>query len=46
MSDNSEHIKLEYNTERERLDMPEYGRNVLKMVEQLRVIPDKDKPGV
>jgi len=43
MSDNSEHIKLEYNTERERLDMPEYGRNVLKMVEQLREIPDKDK---
>jgi len=38
-----ETIKLEYNTERERLDMPEYGRNVLKMVEQLKQIPDKAK---
>lgn len=36
-------MKLEYNTERERLDMPEYGRNVLKMVEQLKAIPDKAK---
>ena len=40
----SEHtIKLYYNTEVERLGMPEYGRNVLKMVEQLRDIPDKAK---
>ena len=36
-------IKLYYNTEVERLQMPEYGRNVLKMVEQLRDIPDKTK---
>ena len=36
-------IKLYYNTEVEKLEMPEYGRNVLKMVEQLRVIPDKAK---
>lgn len=34
---------LDYNTEREKLSMPEYGRNVLKMVEQLRAIPDRDK---
>ena len=40
----SEHtIKLYYNTEVEKLAMPEYGRNVLKMVEQLREIPDRDK---
>ena len=36
-------IKLYYNTEVEKLDMPEYGRNVLKMVEQLRDIPDREK---
>ena len=34
---------LDYNTSRERLAMPEYGRNVLKMVEQLKAIPDKAK---
>jgi hypothetical protein len=36
-------IKLYYNTEREKLEMPEYGRNVLEMVEQLKKIPDKAK---
>lgn len=36
-------IKLLYNTEREKLAMPEYGRNVLKMVEQLKGIEDKVK---
>ena len=40
-SENS--IKLYYNTEVEKLQMPEYGRNVLQMVEQLRDIPDKAK---
>ena len=34
---------LDYNTSREPLAMPEYGRNVLKMVEQLKAIPDKAK---
>ncbi len=34
---------LDYNTGRERLAMPEYGRNVLKMVEQLKAIPDREK---
>ncbi|MGN0194848.1 MAG: DUF4290 domain-containing protein [Candidatus Cryptobacteroides sp.] len=37
---------LEYNTERERLVMPEYGRNVLDMVEKLRLIEDRDKRSV
>ena len=36
-------IKLDYNTERERLAMPEYGRHILKMVEQLKQIGDRDK---
>ncbi|MBO4466102.1 MAG: DUF4290 domain-containing protein [Bacteroidales bacterium] len=36
-------ITLEYNTQREPLKMSEYGRNILKMVEQLREIPDRDK---
>ena len=34
---------MDYNTTRERLTMPEYGRNVLKMVEQMKQIPDKAK---
>ena len=41
MEDNG--IALDYNTSRERLAMPEYGRNVLKMVEQFKAIPDKAK---
>ncbi|MBR4826629.1 MAG: DUF4290 domain-containing protein [Bacteroidales bacterium] len=36
-------IGLDYNTSRERLSMPEYGRNVLKMVEQMKQIPDRAK---
>ena len=36
-------IKLYYNTEKEKLAMPEYGRNVLGMVEQLREIEDREK---
>ena len=43
MEANESTIKLFYNTEREKLQMPEYGRNVLRMVEQLRDIPDKAK---
>ena len=34
---------LDYNTEREKLAMPEYGRSVLKMVEQLKEIEDRGK---
>ena len=36
-------IGLDYNTEREKLDMPEYGRNVLKMVELMKADPDREK---
>ena len=36
-------IKLYYNTEVEKLEMPEYGRNVLQMVEQLKAIEDREK---
>ncbi len=43
MEANENTIKLYYNTEVEKLQMPEYGRNVLKMVEQLREIPDRKK---
>ena len=40
-SENS--IKLYYNTEVEKLQMPEYGRLVLQMVEQIKAIPDRAK---
>lgn len=43
MEGNDNTIKLYYNTEREKLQMPEYGRNILNMVEMLRGIPDKAK---
>jgi hypothetical protein len=43
MNSNETSHTLDYNTSREKLTMPEYGRNVLKMVEQLKAIPDKDK---
>ena len=43
MENPNEHIGLDYNTAREPLAMPEYGRNVLKMVEQMKEIPDKAK---
>lgn len=36
-------IKLYYNTEREKLRMPEYGRNVFEMVDHLRTIEDREK---
>lgn len=38
-----DNIGLDYNTERTRLAMPEYGRNILNMVEKLRAIPDRAK---
>ena len=43
MDQNETTHTLDYNTSREKLAMPEYGRNVLKMVEQLKAIPDKAK---
>ena len=36
-------VKLDYNTEREPLAMPEYGRNVVRMIQSLKTIPDKAK---
>ena len=39
-------IILDYNTEREKLAMPEYGRNVLKMVEDVKRIEDRTKRSV
>ena len=36
-------IILDYNTEREKLAMPEYGRNVLKMGEDVKKIEDRAK---
>ena len=41
MDANETTIKLYYNTEAEKLAMPEYGRHVLHMIEQLKTIPDK-----
>ncbi len=43
MEANGNSIKLYYNTEKEKLRMPEYGRNVLDMIEQLKAIEDRDK---
>ena len=43
MEANENTIKLYYNTEVEKLAMPEYGRNVLKMVEIMKEIPDRAK---
>ncbi|MGB4972633.1 MAG: DUF4290 domain-containing protein, partial [Cyclobacteriaceae bacterium] len=33
----------EYNTQREHIKLKEYGRNVQKLVNYIRTIPDKDK---
>ena len=38
-------IVLDYNTEREKLSMPEYGRNVLKMVEEVKAAAGMDIGG-
>lgn len=35
--------ELDYNTQRDKLHMPEYGRHVQKMVEYVASLPDKDK---
>lgn len=34
---------MDYNTQREKLLMPEYGRYVQKMIEQVKQIPDREK---
>ena len=43
MEANENTIKLYYNTEVEKLQMPGYGRNVLKMVEEMKTIEDREK---
>jgi hypothetical protein len=43
MEGNENTVKLYYNTEREKLEMPEYGRNILNMAKELRGIEDKVK---
>lgn len=34
---------MDYNTQREKLLMPEYGRHVQKMIDYVKSIPDKEK---
>lgn len=34
---------MDYNTQREKLRLPEYGRHVQEMIEQVKLIPDKEK---
>jgi len=34
---------MDYNTQREKLIMPEYGRHIQKMIEQTKAIEDKEK---
>ncbi len=43
MEANENTVKLYYNTEREKLRMPEYGRNVLEMIGRLKAIKNRDK---
>jgi len=43
LMDEEDSAVLEYNTEREPLKMPEYGRNVVKMVKMLKRIPNREK---
>ena len=35
--------ELDYNTQRDKLHMPEYGRHVQKMIEYVASLPDKEK---
>lgn len=43
MEASNDTIKLYYNTELEKLKMPEYGRGILDMIERVKTIPDRDK---
>ena len=36
-------MKLMYNTQKRRLQLPEYGRNVQKMIEYANSIPDREE---
>lgn len=41
MQNDFDDIKLDYNTEREKLVLPEYGRNISNMVEKMKSYEDK-----
>ena len=43
MEANNNTVKLYYNTEREKLRMPEYGRNIQQMVDYCLSIEDRDE---
>ena len=43
MENKEETCQLLYNTSREKLHMPEYGRNVQKMVDYVKTLDDKEK---
>ncbi len=43
MENNTDKFSVEYNTQRRSLKLPEYGRNVQKMVNYLKTIEDRDK---
>jgi len=34
---------MDYNTQRDILHLPEYGRHVQQMIEQVKKIPDREK---
>jgi hypothetical protein len=36
-------MSFDYNTQRKRMSLPEYGRNVLKMIEHIKTIKDPDE---
>jgi len=36
-------MKFDYNTQRKRMNLPEYGRNVQKMVDHIKTIKDRDE---
>ena len=36
-------VPLTYNTQKRRLQLPEYGRNVQKMIEYVKAIPDREE---
>ena len=38
-----ETVRLEYNTQKRHLQIPEYGRNVQKMIEYVKSIPDREE---
>ena len=43
MDKEMENVGLDYNTQREKLRMPEYGRNVQKMIEYVKSLPARKR---